>query len=675
MKKIFILLLIVFPTLLTAGKILQVDFILGKVQIKKSKEVSYQELTKDMTIQAGDVVRTGKSSMVKLVEPDGIRLVMMENSTLNLSVLEEEKRDIQLLTGDSEFKVLKGKNLSVRTPSMVAGVRGTLFKVSANSEGKEKVVVYEGKVEVTSPFYPDKEAVMVEEGKKLEWLPSEEVLSKDLIRNADDLDLEFQLAENTPMPKEKENPNALKMQEAAEQEVDQGLQTADETNNDQKKIEEKKEKAEALKKVEEEKQKVEEKNKWFKLFQFTVGGTKKNGYYYHSIVYMPEINLGEWIRVAFYLSVLYDGHSNFYSVKNWGNYDEWNFKDEKDVTHDLLFKIKYFKIKERGDIFYVFLGNLEDVVIGSGFMVDGFANSPLFPVQRIMGAEGGFDMGMAGLSLFTNDVYNPEIMGGRFFLRPLFGVPILGSVQIGFQVAADKNPLNNFSNPTFFNIGVDSVFPIFGLKAFGLSIFGDVAKQGLYYKDWDSRPADLADGTNFSHFHINDNYAVSVGVKGNITQFFDYEVRYSYLHSGFVADYFNKFTIISRLEKITRVMTPNLGDVNAGKIMLGTKLDFLEAKIGYYTEIGALKNDNRVIFHLKTQKDFLFNFWFELDYEKKDIAKIFNSSTAYKDQAVLDLKVGYQMADIASLVVRKLFSYNDKGEQESYLFVQTDISF
>ncbi len=102
-------------------------------------------------------IRTGKKSFVEILLDDGTKLSMKEVSVLNISSLKLKDSDkatrVRLLTGKVRIalkRVFRGEHsLILKTPTAIAGVRGTDFGAIATSL-ETKILVFDGKVEVAN---------------------------------------------------------------------------------------------------------------------------------------------------------------------------------------------------------------------------------------------------------------------------------------------------------------------------------------------------------------------------------------------------------------------------------------------------------------------------------------------------------------------------------------------
>lgn len=139
----------------TAGAV--VTFLQGNITITSQGKESKAKI--------GDVVRPGDRVLTKLGRVDlqtfrGEVIRIKDNSDVlfrDLSGENHPNTDIHLWAGNLLVKSVKlksGQNLSVSSPTMVAGVRGTVFSFELEKGSVPKVKVYEGAVAVafkTSP--------------------------------------------------------------------------------------------------------------------------------------------------------------------------------------------------------------------------------------------------------------------------------------------------------------------------------------------------------------------------------------------------------------------------------------------------------------------------------------------------------------------------------------------
>ncbi len=148
----------------------------GKVLVKnKSGKQSVARI--GMRVYPQDSIKTGKDSRAKIVMTDNNVINVSPETEVKLSKYEfDEKADkkdvlIDVIYGKIRNKVsqkYEGKNkFQVKTPSAVAGVRGTDFLTSYNPRNREsQVITFEGRVEFGLPNGVDiANSVVVDAGK------------------------------------------------------------------------------------------------------------------------------------------------------------------------------------------------------------------------------------------------------------------------------------------------------------------------------------------------------------------------------------------------------------------------------------------------------------------------------------------------------------------------------
>ena len=119
----------------------------------------YVPLADGMTLGEGDRVRTGDNGFVTLELPDGSHVTVGQNGLLDIGTLRRTTltgagdRVLELRNGEVESQVThatkKDDRFQIRSPSVVAGVRGTRFKVAYDGDARTTAVeVLDGAVGV-----------------------------------------------------------------------------------------------------------------------------------------------------------------------------------------------------------------------------------------------------------------------------------------------------------------------------------------------------------------------------------------------------------------------------------------------------------------------------------------------------------------------------------------------
>jgi hypothetical protein len=126
-------------------------------------------------IKPGDTIKTEKNSIVELKVPkqSGIRIYENTEFTVSKCVFGNDgvntKAEYSLKSGKSLFivdKLIKRPNVTIRTPTAVASVRGTTFTIKVTDENTTtplalKVIVQEGTVRLEPIEKPNKDFVIV----------------------------------------------------------------------------------------------------------------------------------------------------------------------------------------------------------------------------------------------------------------------------------------------------------------------------------------------------------------------------------------------------------------------------------------------------------------------------------------------------------------------------------
>jgi hypothetical protein len=159
MKRIFLPGIIIFlmhATLIAQDNLGKVVSITGDVDITSVS--TGKKFVPDIgtPITSDYKIRTGNKSYIELLLSDGTKIFVREVSVLNITSLKLHESDpptkLGMLTGKVRItlkKTFKSNALVLRTPTTIAGVRGTDFGAIATRD-ETRLVVFEGKVEVAN---------------------------------------------------------------------------------------------------------------------------------------------------------------------------------------------------------------------------------------------------------------------------------------------------------------------------------------------------------------------------------------------------------------------------------------------------------------------------------------------------------------------------------------------
>ena len=130
---------------------------LGRVQVQKGGTGDFKRAMPRMPIHEKDVVKTLAKSRCEISLVGGGKLRIGQNSELEITEANvkpmEKNFGATLKKGDvwvaAKAAFGEKKNVSVRTPTAVAAIRGTKYRAKAGQD-ERSVLVYEGKVDVNA---------------------------------------------------------------------------------------------------------------------------------------------------------------------------------------------------------------------------------------------------------------------------------------------------------------------------------------------------------------------------------------------------------------------------------------------------------------------------------------------------------------------------------------------
>lgn len=293
-------------------------------------------------------------------------------------------------------------------------------------------------------------------------------------------------------------------------------------------------------------------------FGLSLGTISIDGQVYSTINLNPEIAIGK-----FGLGVDIDFKFTFVDGSQFSVYpNDWYLPDGGTFWQYLnlyLSKFDYVRWGFENDPLYIRLGTLDSTTLGTGFIVNGYTNTMFEPEMKIFGGQMRLDGSLFnfpyfGVQLMVANWTAFDVMGGRFYIRPLAGtkVPVLKNLEIGTTWMFDTNPyyyMKDTDNDGFYDNttiadgtkadsimvwGVDAILPILTNKVFSLAVFGDYVNQ-------------------------NNNSGGMVGIGGDLFSFISYGFQIHFLGDDFAANFFNQTYDLDRAEKyalITNTGTP-----------------------------------------------------------------------------------------------------------------------
>jgi hypothetical protein len=292
----------------------------------------------------------------------------------------------------------------------------------------------------------------------------------------------------------------------------------------------------------------------FEIGSMTVSDPNNPGHTltYAKAVFQPTFSVDK-LKISLYLPVIYQG--DMFNSSDWyhpGGNDEWSFGRDQtgltdqvaDFARDLLLKIRYVEYGRQRDPFFLKVGNLDDVTIGHGLVMNNFANDADFPTVRHIGLNLGVDGAGGGFEAMVNDLAPaivggtlspPDILGGRLYIRPVPG----SRAALGVSAIMDLSPARDFvdpangivvpnpaaaGNPAFIVPGVDLELPFVESDSLGLIFFTDGAVLIPFFRTAPTDPAFTGIGPGVATKAIFDssarmqfkNWGAASGFMGNL---------------------------------------------------------------------------------------------------------------------------------------------------------------
>ena len=150
------LLLICSPVTAGSDEIGEISFILGEVTIISADSAAEKTAEISTCIRTGDKILTSEESRCEIRMYDDSVIRLGENSEFDVNEVTVKEKTLggkaKLKKGSLWNNLIKLKtgdrSIKVKTPTSVMAVRGTVFRVDAQSESSTSVMVYEGAVDV-----------------------------------------------------------------------------------------------------------------------------------------------------------------------------------------------------------------------------------------------------------------------------------------------------------------------------------------------------------------------------------------------------------------------------------------------------------------------------------------------------------------------------------------------
>ncbi len=610
MKKIFIILILtlvsfsLFAQYGTPAAILEYYDDDLELEITGSDGTILNDIYYGMDLQVGDTIRTNRTGAEIRLDPNG-SIIKLSNYTVftieNLQKSAEESNNFNLISGKIHAIAARagiGERYQIKTPSTVAGIRGTDFGVISIPGSEEKAFVVEGLIDYTNIATNQKIQLgsgMVADAlaEVFQALQASTEQMNNLVK-----DVIFEKLDPATVPG-----HGAEISEAEKTETSSTETSSTETETAKEKPEPTKEKAAHSAFL----------SALSDILGLEIGTVTIDGDTYSKAIVQPTFNMGK-LKLSLYLPVVYQ--TDLFDPDDWYHPDgnnEWSFGFDKegykdmalDALSDLFLKIRYIEWGKQRDPFFFKVGNINSVTLGHGILMRDYANDKDFPAIRRVGLNLGLEGKKLGIETIVNDFANPEIFGFRTYVKPI------GSLALGLSSVVDINPDNSidpsslntsYSDTVFLTAAADIDFPLMENDVLSFIFFSDIAGMLPYINgemEYKMMYDTSADGFSFNNFR---NFGWNAGLFGNIL-FIDYRLEYRYFDGVFKPSFFDssyerlRGTYIDDInEYLADTSNPDYNQKVMGIYGEGgfTLFDKVNAKLGYmwpWSSDGPSDND------------------------------------------------------------------------------------
>lgn len=142
--------------LAAASSIAKITFYTGQVQVQKPMKEDWGKAIFNQNLLSGQKVKTQDDSRAEIGFADGSIIRIDSNSKLDIMDAKKEKSGAQTATAKvwsgkvwaNVNKMSKKTKFQLESPTAVAAVRGTVYRMSVSDDNTTKIAVYSGEVAV-----------------------------------------------------------------------------------------------------------------------------------------------------------------------------------------------------------------------------------------------------------------------------------------------------------------------------------------------------------------------------------------------------------------------------------------------------------------------------------------------------------------------------------------------
>jgi hypothetical protein len=375
-----------------------------------------------------------------------------------------------------------------------------------------------------------------------------------------------------------------------------------------------------------------------------MGATFIDGETYYLINIAPEVAFGK-LGIGLDLNLRFNTQGKLRA----GDYSKFE---------DYLRIIRYVRWAQKGDPFYIRVGQLDYSLLGHGSIIYNYRNSASYDMRRT-GIELDLNTEKYGFESMYSDLTGRGLLGLRGYAKPLkftslATVPVISNFEVGVSYARDLNQYADYTH-------VDS-------SRTGLSIYGfdlslpilsySFLKSSLYY--------DFAQIANYGHGStagINMSFSGMgiLSIKGK------YEYRFN--GANYIPAYFNALyehdRFLNGRSKSDALWFVDANQGYYGELIISI-LNTINIVAGYQAPVNI---KNQGVLHAELQLPAIPGIIVRGAFDKTGIGRVFEP-----DNSILSAEVGYKPMKylLVSMLFQRTFSDRDRDGNPLGTFVSQD---